>query len=1120
LSVDDSLAGKKARCPRCQAVLGVPSRNTPEPPDVARKATKPPPLPDEEPILGIVLGQPGKTPSEEEPILGIVLDQGKPARNAPRDEKPIRGVVRDDRRPASRSRRSAPAPAPIWAWVVGGVTAACLVLGLTITLIVMLSDAGDGEPGVVRKDKWAGAEKGPVWDKKDLIWDKKEPIWDKKDRFEDKKGWPGDDKKALDKFIDKQPPFRPVEPIPVKLADGKFRYAGRILPTDRTTPNQLGKIFLVRLQGQRTYVIDLVSNQFDSYLWLQDRFGQQLAFDDDSGGNLNARIQYKVTTTGFYKIIASSLGGGGQGDFTLSIQEQEGEKVPFVKLPDLELPKSTSPKQALANKPVFVADNQVTIISLPLAALAGDLCWSRDGKAFFAQQHDGVLRRIGLSGFVEEKRLETGRRCSCLAMSGEGLIVTLSELEEAWVIDPDSLEVKKRVPAPKANRVISAPALKIAVAVGNEQRFDPRNRGGLIVLDLEKGEPVAQFQLPARFATISPDGKFLFSQGGIEQLQRVRIEGMRLIEDQASPRIAQNGQGIFVSPDSKYVCLPSGGGNYSIPNAPASSYSTYVFAVDDLKQPAFTVHSGAYPQVVGFDPKGGHVFAQDFKTALMLFSYTGQKKKEIALPIGGREARQYLAHPDGGKLLVRSDKQVFFVDLSGRKSTEAIPDPKVVPEGRIQLKDGMAHIEGRLAMADKKQFGKMGKEFTLEMNSKNAYTFNLHSKDFEPFLIVIDQKGKPVLIQDNGGGGMPADVTCYPTASGAYTVFATSRDGKVRDQGAFTLSIQEKLSPFGKKIEPPLPRDIAGKAEVQDGLSVRPLMSGKARLLASWDRQGKYLFVYDQAGSNLSRIRAADFFREASAKHALLNSNHLAMSISAEGPVLTDGRRILLIDPQTLALKKLFQPPSPTQVVTAAGASFAVGILPASKPRRDVLLDLKGFTETALPGLPAGLITNFAGKSLTTDGKTFFFVPSAAPVLQRYRLKDATLELAEETKIPVRYPMAIAQRRDGKYVAPYSRSGLAQEIGVFESERLDKPAFTLPGTTKALCFLEPGGHILAYSGELQLFSQTGAKIKSLRWPRAAILSLIPHPTRPAALALTVQGAYYLELTELKIAELP
>src|SRR5262249_25662242 len=215
-------------------------------------------------------------------------------------------------------------------------------------------------------------------------------------------------------------------------------------------------------------------------------------------------------------------------------------------------------------------------------------------------------------------------------------------------------------------------------------------------------------------------------------------------------------------------------------------------------------------------------------------------------------------------------------------------------------------------------------------------------------------------------------------------------------------------------------------------------------------------FAYDQAGGNLSRIRAADFFREAAAKHALLNSNYLAMTMSAEGPVLNDGKRILLIDPQTLALKKLFQPQPPTMVIATAGASFAVGILPSSKPRRDVLFDLKELKETPLPGLPAGLITNFAGKSLSADGKTFFLAPQDAGVLQRYRLKDSALELAEETKIAVRYPMAIAQRQNGKYVAPYSLGGLAQEISVFESERLAKPAFTLPGNAKALCFLEPG----------------------------------------------------------------
>jgi hypothetical protein len=55
----------------------------------------------------------------------------------------------------------------------------------------------------------------------------------------------------------------------------------------------------------KTYVIDLRSVEMDSYLWLDDPNGIQVALDDDSGGNQNARIRYTATQTGDYVIAAT-----------------------------------------------------------------------------------------------------------------------------------------------------------------------------------------------------------------------------------------------------------------------------------------------------------------------------------------------------------------------------------------------------------------------------------------------------------------------------------------------------------------------------------------------------------------------------------------------------------------------------------------------------------------------------------------------------------------------------------------------------------------------------------------------------------------------------------------------
>jgi hypothetical protein len=82
------------------------------------------------------------------------------------------------------------------------------------------------------------------------------------------------------------------------------------------------------LTKDKTYIIDLESEDFDPFLRLLDR-GKQVAEDDDTGGKLNARIVYTAKQTGEHEVVAITLDGQG-GRFKLKIREYalKGEKTP------------------------------------------------------------------------------------------------------------------------------------------------------------------------------------------------------------------------------------------------------------------------------------------------------------------------------------------------------------------------------------------------------------------------------------------------------------------------------------------------------------------------------------------------------------------------------------------------------------------------------------------------------------------------------------------------------------------------------------------------------------------------------------------------------------------------
>jgi peroxiredoxin len=86
---------------------------------------------------------------------------------------------------------------------------------------------------------------------------------------------------------------------------------------DRNAPR---KIHTIQLKAGNVYTIDMVSKEFDTYLRLEDKAGVQLAEDDDSGGEQNARIDFSCTKDGEYKIICTAFAPEGAGNFTLTVK--------------------------------------------------------------------------------------------------------------------------------------------------------------------------------------------------------------------------------------------------------------------------------------------------------------------------------------------------------------------------------------------------------------------------------------------------------------------------------------------------------------------------------------------------------------------------------------------------------------------------------------------------------------------------------------------------------------------------------------------------------------------------------------------------------------------------------
>ena len=81
------------------------------------------------------------------------------------------------------------------------------------------------------------------------------------------------------------------------------------------------------MKAGKTYTLDLMSEDFDSYLRIEDESKFKLADDDDGGGFLNSRIVFTPKEDGTYRLVITSFDGGQTGAYRLTIRETNAAPI-------------------------------------------------------------------------------------------------------------------------------------------------------------------------------------------------------------------------------------------------------------------------------------------------------------------------------------------------------------------------------------------------------------------------------------------------------------------------------------------------------------------------------------------------------------------------------------------------------------------------------------------------------------------------------------------------------------------------------------------------------------------------------------------------------------------------
>jgi thiol-disulfide isomerase/thioredoxin len=92
---------------------------------------------------------------------------------------------------------------------------------------------------------------------------------------------------------------------------------------DTKMKTSYAKVYKVMLKKDTAYRIDLTSDDFDTFLRLEDAKGKEVAFNDDvdlQAKNLNSRVIYYVAKAGEYRVVVTTFEASKTGKFNLDVK--------------------------------------------------------------------------------------------------------------------------------------------------------------------------------------------------------------------------------------------------------------------------------------------------------------------------------------------------------------------------------------------------------------------------------------------------------------------------------------------------------------------------------------------------------------------------------------------------------------------------------------------------------------------------------------------------------------------------------------------------------------------------------------------------------------------------------
>jgi thiol-disulfide isomerase/thioredoxin len=678
------------------------------------------------------------------------------------------------------------------------------------------------------------------------------------------------------------------KPDPAKGTTGKpiLSIASELTDKDGRDPIAMDcycKIHPIKLEKDRTYQIDLRSKDFDAFLRLEDPSGKPVAEDDDSGGDLNARITYKAAKSGEHKIFATTFRADATGKYTLTVIEVAGEKKvaagPAPKAIELKVdagkpatfegqltaadPKDREGKhfklftislQANIDYRIYMKGNAQVDAFVRLEDQAGKLIREdeageqNDSEVKFAPGKPGVYRIIattyktGMTGnFTLTVTQQAGTKAAPVVKDGKAEPLNLVAGK------PVTITGKLTDADPKDAQGRRFKAYSFQAQPGRAYHFEMAGQGGLdpdLHIDDAKGKTVKNEDYGD--SKVSRISAFTVTQGGT----------YRVIATTNKPGMI---------------------GDYTLTAGEREPKAARADAMPPFQKVTMTEIVSELTADDGLDKEG---------RAFKIYTFQARPDKMYRVEMNGRTFDPQLRLEDAGgqrikdedffegrfsRLLIPSGKGSTFRIIASTAAATHIGsfslsitevEPRPVKAEDIAF-ERLSRISGKLTDQDGiDSEGKFFKAYTVKPQPGKAYRCEMIARTFDPFLRLEDDKGNVLKKEDFGDEKSSRLEFKADAKGGTFRLVATSfKPGQV---GEFILTIAERDKP------PPATPLVfqQGKAVSQSNLAVSDDTLGGGKHFKEYTFKGEagktykidlhskafdaYLYLKDEAGKTLA----------------------------------------------------------------------------------------------------------------------------------------------------------------------------------------------------------------------------------------------------------------------------